>query len=265
MSDKPTAPQGDEQKAPEVKKGPENTPVVHKKTSGMAVAGLVLGLIALLSCWIPLLNVLTTPFAVLGIVFAIIGIVATAPSKPKGGRGIAIAGTVLCVISLVVPVAMYGSAASSSSADKSSSSAIEQTKSDDNAKDESADTIEAADDSSDDAESADVKIVSCKKDKDYDGKNAVVVTFKWTNNTDESVAFFTQYSVNVYVDGEQTDTAISSYKDWDKYDGTLKKIKKGKTQTVKKMYEWDGKSDVEVEVMDGWFSSDPVASKTFKF
>ena len=50
----------------------------HKKsTSGLAVAGLVLGLIALLSCWIPLFNVITTPFAILGLVFGIIGIVAS--------------------------------------------------------------------------------------------------------------------------------------------------------------------------------------------
>lgn len=244
MTDKPIAPQGEGQNSPEPQKKPETAPATHKKTSGMAVAGLVLGLIALLSCWIPLLNVITTPFAVLGIVFAVIGIVATAPSKPKGGRGIAIAGTVLCVISLVVPMAMYGTAASSSSSDKGSSSTIEQTESDDAASKDDAKGDDNAEADSVDAESADVKIVSCKKAKDYEGKKAVAITFKWTNTGDKSIAFMSKYDVNVFIDGEEAEHAMSSFSDKTDYNADLKKIKKGKSQIVTELYEWDGKSDV---------------------
>ena len=45
-----------------------------KPTSGMAVAGLVLGIIALVSSFVPLLNLLSFPFVLLSIIFGAIGV-----------------------------------------------------------------------------------------------------------------------------------------------------------------------------------------------
>ena len=176
MSEQPIAP-GDDKKQAVAQ--PANATVNandHKKsTSGLAVAGLVLGLIALLSCWIPLFNVITTPFAILGLVFGIIGIVATAPAKPKGGRGIAIAGTVLCAISLVVFMAMYGGAAASSGSDghveSGSGSTIEST--------DTANGAAKADDSAKDGDNADATKVDASKlaiGDTYVGDNGLKVT-----------------------------------------------------------------------------------------
>lgn len=236
-------------------------PVAKKSTSGLAVAGLVLGLIALLSCWIPLFNVVTTPLAILGLVFAIIGIVATAPAKPKGGRGIAIAGTVLCAISLVVFMAMYGGAAASvndTSSDSSSSSQASATAEDTQDTSDDAAQDETAQDEEDSNEDSGIVIKSCKAGKDYSGKKTAVITIEWTNNTDDSQAFFTEYSYTAYVDGEEADRTFGSGKGW--YEDQTK-IKPGKNKTIKLMYDWDGKSDIEFEVTS-LFGFEDILSET---
>ena len=55
-----------------------------KPTSGMAVAGLVLGIIALVSSFVPLLNLLSFPFVLLSIIFVAIGVWQTVMGS-KGG------------------------------------------------------------------------------------------------------------------------------------------------------------------------------------
>lgn len=238
-------------------------PAAKKSTSGLAVAGLVLGLIALLSCWIPLFNVLTTPFAILGLVFAIIGIVATAPAKPKGGRGIAIAGTVLCAISLVVFMAMYGGAAAVSGSNAENSSSTEastQAQSSDSTDDDSNDAADESKDADEASEDAGIVIKGCKAGKDYDGNKVACITIEWTNNTGDTAAFFTEYAETAYVDGEEVDRATMLEDGW--YEDQTK-IKPGKTKTIKFAYDWDGKSDVEFEVTK-FLSSDPIVSQTLK-
>ncbi|MFV0458131.1 MAG: DUF4190 domain-containing protein [Actinomycetales bacterium] len=83
-------------------------PVPPAGRKGMAIASLVLGILALLGSWIPLLNFGSILFAIVG---AILGIVALA--RHLGGRGMAIAGVILSVISLIVAVLfvfLWGSA-----------------------------------------------------------------------------------------------------------------------------------------------------------
>lgn len=84
-----------------------------KPTSGLAVTGLVLGIIAVFSAFVPLLNLLSFPFVLLAIIFGAIGLFQTIKGT-KAGKGLAIAGLVLGVLAPLVTVAMYsgGSAAS---------------------------------------------------------------------------------------------------------------------------------------------------------
>lgn len=276
MADEPIQPQEQQQTPSQaqasVQAGTASLPqaTAKKSTSGLAVAGLVLGLIALLSCWIPFFNVVTTSLAILGLVFAIIGIVATAPAKPKGGRGIAIAGTVLCAISLVVFMAMYGGAAASvgaASSDASSNAAVSASDDSDSADSADEDTDADADADSDsaagsdsDAQDSGIVIKSCKASEDYSGNKTAVITLEWTNNEDKTAAFYTMYTYDAYVDGEEVDRAFASGDGW--YEDQTK-IKAGKTKTIKLMYDWDGKSDIDFEV-SAWFSSDPVLSETLK-
>lgn len=85
-----------------------------KPTSGLAVTGLVLGIIALFSAFVPLLNLLSFPFVLLAIIFGAIGLFQTVKGA-KAGKGIAIAGLVLGILALLVTVVMYGSASAASS------------------------------------------------------------------------------------------------------------------------------------------------------
>ena len=67
------------------------------KASGLAIAALVLGIVGLAAWCLPCLGYIVTS---VGIILGILGIRET--QKDKGGKGMAIAGVVLCAISLVL-------------------------------------------------------------------------------------------------------------------------------------------------------------------
>jgi len=66
----------------------------------MAVAGLVLGILAVAFCWLPGVNIVTTILAIVGIVLSVMGTKQlNAAGKPTG---VATAGLVLSIIGLVI-------------------------------------------------------------------------------------------------------------------------------------------------------------------
>lgn len=65
-------------------------------SNGLAIASLVLGIISVLITWIPLIGMLGTVLAVVGLVLGILAL-----QKP-GGRGMAIAGLVCAGFSLII-------------------------------------------------------------------------------------------------------------------------------------------------------------------
>ena len=76
-----------------------------KPTSSAAIVGLVLGILAIVTSWIPIVNNLSFILGVIGLIFSIVGVVGTARGK-KGGKGLAIAALVVNVLSLVVVLGM---------------------------------------------------------------------------------------------------------------------------------------------------------------
>ena len=70
------------------------------KSNGLGVAALILSVLALLSCWIPFLGVIGMLFAVVGLLLGVIGIVVAAIRK--SGFSFAIAGIIICIISIAV-------------------------------------------------------------------------------------------------------------------------------------------------------------------
>ncbi len=75
----------------------QGTPQQPKATSGCCIASLILGIIAILSsCCFYFISI---PCAVLGIIFAAVGI-----KSGKGGKGMGIAGLILSIISIVPAV-----------------------------------------------------------------------------------------------------------------------------------------------------------------
>lgn len=80
--------------------------------SGLAIAGFVLGVVAILGSWIPILNNLAFPLAILALIFGVIGLVGVVRGK-KSGKGLAIAAIVVSIIGIVVVLAtqsMYSAA-----------------------------------------------------------------------------------------------------------------------------------------------------------
>lgn len=244
-----------------------------KPTSGMAVTGLVLGIIALISSVVPLLNLLSFPFVLLAIIFGAIGVFQTAKGT-KGGKGIAISGLVLGVLALIVTVAMYGGAAAS--ADKpatttgSSAPAAEQPAT---APADEADADAAAPEAAqDDAAAADaqqaeaayvVTIDEGALGTDYQGEKAAVITYTFTNNSDKACNFMTTIGAKAFQDGVQLEGAIGV--DGVDSQDLMKDIKPGKSITVQQAYVLaDTKNPVEVEVTELFdFSSELIAQKTF--
>lgn len=74
--------------------------------SAMAVSGLVLGIVALILSFIPIINNLAFFIGILGLIFALVGMHATGRRARKKGRGLSIAGVIICVLALVVTLAM---------------------------------------------------------------------------------------------------------------------------------------------------------------
>lgn len=69
-----------------------------------AIVALVLGVIALISSWVPIINNLSFIFALVGAVFAVMGLVGTLRGK-KSGRGLAIASVVVNVAAVAIVLA----------------------------------------------------------------------------------------------------------------------------------------------------------------
>lgn len=250
-----------------------------KPTSGMAVTGLVLGIIALISSVVPLLNLLSFPFVLLAIIFGAIGVFQTVKGT-KGGKGIAISGLVLGVLALIVTVAMYGGAAAS--ADKpatttgSSSTTAEQPAPAEQAATTPADAADANDAApaaeQDDAATPDaqqteatyvVTIDEAAMGTDYQGEKAAVITYTFTNNSDKACNFMTTIGAKAFQDGVQLEGAIGV--DGVDSQDLMKDIKPGKSITVQQAYVLaDTKNPVEVEVTELFdFSDELIAQKTF--
>lgn len=73
--------------------------VVERTRNGMAVASMVLGILAVVTFWIPFLNVISYVFAIIAIGLGIAAMVKS--RRHKVGRGMAIAGLVMAAVSFV--------------------------------------------------------------------------------------------------------------------------------------------------------------------
>ena len=90
----------------------ENQSSEVKGKSTAAIVGLVLGIVALVTSFVPFVNNLSFILALIGTVFAVVGLVGTLRGK-RGGKGLAIASTIVNVLALVIVLAtqsMYSAA-----------------------------------------------------------------------------------------------------------------------------------------------------------
>ena len=115
------------------------------------------------------------------------------------------------------------------------------------------------------AESNDAKYVvtidSCEITEDYQGNPAALVTYTFTNNSDEAKSFMVAIADKAYQNGVQLDTAVISGVD----NNSMKDVKPGATITVQQGFKLDDDSDmtVEVEELFNFRSDELLAEKTF--
>lgn len=110
MSDMNQAPAPAPQPAPQPAHAPASHQNTDRKMSGLAVTGLVLGIIGVCLSFIPVINNVAFALGVVGTVFGIIGIVQTGKKKAHKGRGMAIVAVVLSVLAIVFTLVAQQSA-----------------------------------------------------------------------------------------------------------------------------------------------------------
>lgn len=233
----------------------------NKPRSAMAVASLVLGIAALVTSILPIINNLSFVMAILGVVFGIVGIVGISKGK-KTGKGLAIAGLVLSVVAFILVLVMQSafSAALDEAMEESgmtSASASAETA----AGDAAASEPQAAEQSEPAEAAYGVTIDGCRVTEDYEGNPAAVITYTFTNNSDEATSFMVALYPKVFQNGVELDTAIGS--DWDSNKYTSD-VKPGSSTTVEIGYALEDMSDVTVEVEELLSFSDTIlAEQTF--
>lgn len=79
----------------------------QKRTNGLGVAALVLGILACLTAWIPIIGLVSIPVAVLGLVFGGIGFLISLVGR-RSSLGMPISGIIICIVALVLQVAVTG-------------------------------------------------------------------------------------------------------------------------------------------------------------
>ena len=76
-----------------------------KRGNGFAVTALVLGIIAVVLAFIPVVNIVSFVLAALAIIFGIVGLISS--GKRHAGKGMSITGIVLGVVALALAIIMY--------------------------------------------------------------------------------------------------------------------------------------------------------------
>lgn len=218
--------------------------------SAMAVASLVLGIVALLTSFLPIVNTISFLIALLGLIFGIVGIVGVVRGK-KSGKGLAIAAIVLNALAIVIVLAtqsMYGAALDGAQKSLDAAGTNGSGAASGAASDATSDASQAAGDASAAGQaSADhgVAIDGTSLGTDYSGNDVLIVTYSWTNNTGEATSFMAEFMPKCYQNGVELQTAVTADADVSSYTAD---VKPGASTTVRLGYVLSDASDVTIEV-----------------
>lgn len=171
----------------------------NKATSGFAIAGLVLGILATVSSWIPVINNFSFILAAIGMIFAIVGVVGTVRGK-KAGKGIAIAALVINLVAAGIVLAMQSAM---SAAIDDATSGLVSTEDVTVQQQEGTDTDAGADPTDQQAYAiADVQMTG----DDY----SVTISGTFTNNSDAEVSYVQVSYRLLDAEGAQIGTAYAN-------------------------------------------------------
>lgn len=170
--------------------------------------------------------------------------------KKKKKKKIIIFGVIFAII-VVIAIAASGSD------DGSSTTPNENT---------TASSVNAEKEKSDDNTLGDFKCVvkGAKVTKDWEGKDAVLITYEFTNNSDSPMSFDGALNDKLYQDGIELESAILSDDEESKLLDTVD-LKPGITKEVKKAYLLRNKdSEIEVEIQEIFSFSDDMIKTVIK-
>lgn len=249
------------------------------RTTVCGILGVVFGALALLLSFIPIINNFAAILGFIGVILAVIAIIGTFRGK-KHGKALAVVAAVLSVLSIVITLAMQqatvdaideavnGNAVSQqddgTSTDTQDGGASSDASSSDASTDASTDAA-GVQDMEGDLENTHVAIVSAaRSDNDYEGNPTVLVTYTWTNNSDQNTSFFAVLDESVFQNGQQLDTAVySSNPAGYDVNSSLAELQPGATGTVTIGYVLKDDSPVDVEVTALISFDDAKVSHTF--
>lgn len=110
-----------------------------------------------------------------------------------------------------------------------------------------------------------VVIKSCRLTTDYDGESVVIITYDFTNNSDDEASFDFTISDKVYQNGISLSHAYLVEDDSYDSENSSRSIKSGITITVEEAYVLSSTTaDVEVELSELISFSSKKVTKTFK-
>lgn len=247
------------QPMPESNRGQMSAP--HK--SAAAIVGFVLGVLALVGSWIPIVNNLSAFAALIGLIFAVVGVVAVMRGK-RGGKGLAIAAAILNVLAFIIVLgtqSMYGAALDEAMGD-GGQDVVAQQQAADESDGATAEPASPAEGQEAPASDYGVSIEGAKVSEDYEGNPAIVVTYSWTNGSEDATSAAAALSFQCFQNGVQLEMAIM---DEDiEGDGYMAEVKPGASTSFGLAYALDDESEVTAEVSELFsFDDAPLAEKTF--
>lgn len=228
----------------------------------MAVASLVLGIVALVTSILPIINNLSFLLAILGIVFAIVGLVGISKGK-KSGKGLGVAGLVLSVIAFILVLVMQSAfsaaldqAMEENGLDTATAQGVATGDSGSAAEPQAAEQSEAT------QAAYGVAIDGCRVTEDYQGNPAAVVTYTFTNNSDEAISPAVAVHAKAFQNGTELELAVVA--DAEESGKSMNEVKPGSSITYESAYELADMSDLTVEVEELFsFSDELIAEQTF--
>ncbi len=175
-----------------------NTATEAKPKSVAAIVAIILGVIGLVSSWMPIINNFSFFFALIGVVFAIVGLVGTLRGK-KSGKALAIAAVIVNVLAIVIVLAtqnMYSQAIDDAMVSTTDGAAVTTEAT-------GAESAEAATDAASEAK------YTIEGEELTGDEWSCTISGTYTNNAGKELSYVS-VSYNLYdADGNQIGTAIA--------------------------------------------------------
>lgn len=206
-----------------------------------AITSLIFAIIALIFCWMPFVNNLAFVFAGLGVLFAIIGLIATRHTGRKHGRVFALTGLIIALAAGGVIIGLQASWSNTLDAITNNT-----TQSSTSGEKKEGKTVSMEGDI--DSGNYHIRLVSVKKaGKDYEGKPTMILTYELTNRKNENSNPL-DVNITVFQNGKELESAVLSDAPagYDS-DSSMKTLQPGGKATITQAYVLDGDGPVSVE------------------